>query len=195
MNQNNTTAVIFIPDISGFSKFVNDIEILHGQEITAELLEEIINSDDLDFEVSEIEGDAILYYKIGDPISIEEIYLQSVKTLQKFHQKKAEVQKKRICQCNACSSVDRLSLKFILHFGDILLINVRQFKKLYGKGVILAHRLLKNNLSELEYILFTKDYPIEIEAISRSFKVIPTEQEIEGIGKIMCNYIKIDLPN
>lgn len=195
MNQNNTTAVIFIPDISGFSKFVNDIEILHGQEITAELLEEIISSDDLELEISEIEGDAILYYKIGDPISIEEIYLQSVKTLQKFHQKKAEVQEKRICQCNACSSVNRLSLKFILHFGDIHLINVRQFKKLYGKEVILAHRLLKNNLSELEYILFTKDYPIEIKALPKSFKVIPTEQEIDGIGKIMCNYIKLDLPN
>lgn len=33
MKLNNTTAVIFIPDIYGFSEFVNDIEILHGQEI------------------------------------------------------------------------------------------------------------------------------------------------------------------
>lgn len=195
MTTASSTSVLFIPDISGFSKFVNDIEILHGQEITAELLEEIIKADDLNFEISEIEGDAVLFYKIGDPIALEDIYLQSVKTLQKFHRKKDEVQKKRICQCNACLSVNDLSLKFILHFDNVELINIRHFKKLYGKGVILAHRLMKNSIEDKEYIIFTNSYPVNTKTESSSFKILQTEQNIDGLGKIDCKYIKLNLPN
>lgn len=195
MTSSSSTSVIFIPDISGFSKFVSDIEILHGQEIVAELLEEIINADELDFEISEIEGDAVLFYKFGSPIPIEEIYFQSVKTIQRFKQKKMEVQKKRICQCNACSSVNNLSLKFILHFDNIELINIKHFKKLYGKGVIIAHRLMKNSVEDKEYIIFTADYPIDIDNSKTTFEILPIQQNLEGIGKIDCRYIKINLPN
>lgn len=195
MTKASSKSVIFIPDISGFSKFVNDIEILHGREITAELLEEIISSDELDLEISEVEGDAVLFYKMGEPIPIYEIYNQAVKTLHKFHQKKDEVQQKKICKCNACKSVKNLSLKFIVHFDNVELINIKQFKKLYGKGVILAHRLLKNNLEEKEYILFTDNYPVDYNASFDTFKIFQTEQEIDEVGKVNCNYIKLNLPN
>lgn len=195
MTTSASTSVIYIPDISGFSKFVNDIEILHGQEITAELLEEIINAEELGFEISEIEGDAILFYKIGDPISIEEIYNQSLKILQKFHKKKMEVQEKRICRCNACQSVNNLTLKFILHFDNVELINVNRFKKLYGRGVILAHRLMKNDVKENEYIIFTKNYPNSDNTNKEIFEVCPIKQNLEGIGDVDCQYIKLNLPN
>ena len=195
MNNTKSKSVLFIPDISGFTRFVNDIEILHGQEITAELLEEIINADELDLEVSEIEGDAVLFYKIGEPISLEKIYSQAVKTLQRFHLKKDQVQQKRVCQCNACNSVNHLKLKFILHFDQIHLIKIKKFTSLFGKGVIIAHRLMKNKIKNSEYILFTKDYPMNYSELSGSIKIIPIEQEIEGLGKIECRFIKLDLPN
>ncbi|KAB2841802.1 MAG: DUF2652 domain-containing protein, partial [Melioribacteraceae bacterium] len=114
---NNTeSANIYIPDISGFSNFVNEIEILHGQEITGELLEEIIDSNEIGLEVSEIEGDAVLFFKIGEPVPVNQIYEQSVNILKRFNRKKKEIQEKRICRCNACSSVKSLKLKFILHY-------------------------------------------------------------------------------
>ena len=59
--------LIFIPDISGFTRFVNQTEIEHSRYIIEELLETIINSNQLGLKVSEIEGDAILFYKFGDP--------------------------------------------------------------------------------------------------------------------------------
>jgi hypothetical protein len=58
--------LIFIPDISGFTRFVNEVEIDHSRHIIQELLEVIINSNKIGLEVSEIEGDAILFYKYGD---------------------------------------------------------------------------------------------------------------------------------
>ena len=57
--------LLFIPDISGFSKFVNNVEIDHSRMIVQELLEILINSNKIGLEVSEVEGDAILFYKFG----------------------------------------------------------------------------------------------------------------------------------
>ena len=56
---------LFIPDISGFTRFVNTTEISHSQHIISELLELIIDSDELGLEVSEVEGDAVLFFGKG----------------------------------------------------------------------------------------------------------------------------------
>ena len=53
-------------DISGFTRFVNETEIDHSRLIIQELLEILINSNQIGLEVSEIEGDAILFYKFGE---------------------------------------------------------------------------------------------------------------------------------
>jgi hypothetical protein len=57
--------LLFIPDISGFTRFVTEMEIEHSRYIIQELLEVLIDSNELGLEVSEIEGDAILFYKLG----------------------------------------------------------------------------------------------------------------------------------
>ena len=58
--------LLFIPDISGFTRFVNETEIEHSRLIIQELLEILINANQIGLEVSEIEGDAILFYKFGE---------------------------------------------------------------------------------------------------------------------------------
>lgn len=189
---NTEPANIYIPDISGFSSFVNEIEILHGQEITGELLVEIIDSNEIGLEVSEIEGDAVLFFKIGEPLPVEQFYEQSVKTIKKFNQKKEEIQKKRICRCNACSSVNNLRLKFVLHYDAINIMDIKNFNKLFGKGVIIAHRLLKNNIKEDEYLIFTRDYFDKVEKNKNyKFQCIPSKQFLESFGEVDCLYIKL----
>jgi hypothetical protein len=59
--------LLFIPDISGFTQFVNTMEIEHSRAIIQELLEILVNSNQIGLQISEIEGDAILFYKFGDP--------------------------------------------------------------------------------------------------------------------------------
>ncbi|MGI8583184.1 MAG: DUF2652 domain-containing protein, partial [Chitinophagaceae bacterium] len=68
--------LLFIPDISGFTKFVNETEIDHSRLIIQELLEILINANQIGLEVSEIEGDAILFYKFGESPNLEELYKQ-----------------------------------------------------------------------------------------------------------------------
>ena len=50
--------LLFIPDISGFTQFVNETEIDHSRLIIQELLEILINANEIGLEISEIEGDA-----------------------------------------------------------------------------------------------------------------------------------------
>ena len=149
--------LIFIPDISGFTRFVNQTEIDHSRHIIQELLEIIINANQTGLEISEIEGDAILFYRFGNVPDIKELYKQVEKMFWEFHRHIEAYDKVRICQCAACKSAAALTLKIITHYGEFTTYNVRNFSKLIGKDIILAHQLLKNDIDHHEYWLVTND--------------------------------------
>lgn len=143
--------LIFIPDISGFTNFVNSVNIDLGVSITRDLLSEIINSNPLDVELSEVEGDALLYYKLGKPIQLSKIF-EGFKTISTAFDNKYK-SLKMIYNIDA-----PLALKFIVHYGNINLYDINGFKHLYGETVIESHRLLKNGCGGTNYILITNDY-------------------------------------
>jgi len=147
--------LLFIPDISGFTRFVNQTEIEHSSLIIEELLEILINSNQIGLEVSEIEGDAILFYKFGPRPELEEVYGQVKNMFCSFHKGVASYALRRYCYCKACSSAVDLTLKVITHYGEFTGYNVKQFNKLIGKDIIIAHQLLKNDIDLHEYWLVT----------------------------------------
>ena len=147
--------LLFIPDISGFTRFVTEMEIEHSRHIIQELLEVLIDANQLGLEISEIEGDAILFYKYGDPPEANQIYGQVEKMFCSFHRHLQTYEYRRFCQCKACVSAIDLSLKVITHYGEFTGYAVKNFHKLIGKDVIVAHQLLKNNIEQHEYWLAT----------------------------------------
>ncbi len=149
--------LLFIPDISGFTKFVTETEIGHSRLIIQELLELLINANQIGLEVSEIEGDAILFYKFGDSPSMEELYSQVRKMFCAFHQHLIAYDNIRYCYCKACNAAINLTLKIVTHHGEFTGYNVKNFSKLLGKDVIVAHQLLKNDIKQHEYWLVTKN--------------------------------------
>lgn len=149
--------LLFIPDISGFTRFVNEVEIEHSRFIIQQLLEILIRANESGLEISEIEGDAILFYKFGEPQELESLYKQVEKMFRLFHQYLILYDHRKICQCRACISAIDLSLKVITHYGEFSPLTVKQFHKLIGKDVIVAHQLLKNDIMQHEYWLVTND--------------------------------------
>ena len=147
--------LIFIPDISGFTRFVNEVEIEHSRHIIQELLEVIINANEIGLEISEIEGDAILFYKYGEKPGLEKIYKQVEKMFREFHKHLVAYDHRRLCQCKACAGAIELSLKVITHYGEFTGYTVKNFSKLIGKDIIVAHQLLKNDIEQHEYWLVT----------------------------------------
>jgi hypothetical protein len=152
-----TKGLLFIPDISGFTRFINETEVGHGRLIIQELLEIIIHSNSLDLQISEIEGDAILFYKFGEPPSLTELNRQVEEMFRAFHKSLLAYDNRRYCQCKACIAASGLTLKIITHFGEFTEYQVKQFRKLIGKDLIVAHQLLKNNIPSHEYWLVTEN--------------------------------------
>ena len=146
-------AILFIPDISGFTEFVHHTDINHSKHIISELLELLIDSNKIGLELAEIEGDALFLYKIAETIDISVIEDQIEAMYLAFHTHLKRYEFQRICSCGACSSAYNLKLKFVVHYGDIQFITVKDSKKPYGSNVIKVHRLLKNEVPIDEYAI------------------------------------------
>jgi Protein of unknown function (DUF2652) len=153
-----TNATILIPDISGFTQFMTVTELEHGSHLISDFLETIIQNVDGSFEISEIEGDAVLLYKKDTVPSKQEILDLCLKMFEAFHYKRKFIQKVAVCPCGACQALINLSLKFITHYGSLLEIKVNRFTKASGLDMIIAHRILKNSVPSNEYILFTENF-------------------------------------
>jgi hypothetical protein len=150
--------LIFIVDISGFTKFVSRTANEDGNRIIRQLFNSIINANELSFQISEIEGDAILFYQFGKPLSVTKILTQFKKMLHSFH---AQIKKLK----GVYPIVKDLSLKVIVHYGEMSVYQIGRFFKLFGRPLIDAHRLLKNSIGLDTYVLITNQYIKELTSV------------------------------
>lgn len=144
--------IIVIPDFSGFTKFVFNTEMFVGEYVVKQLLGSLIESNKNYFQISEIEGDAILFYSFNKLPSYSELILMLSNMLDDFNRHIIAINK-------YLNNEIELSLKFIVHYGIFSEYSIGKFKKLYGKPVIEAHKFLKNKYAEKSsYILFSNSY-------------------------------------
>jgi hypothetical protein len=127
------------------------MDMVSGRQIASELLSIILHANFLGLQVSEIEGDAILFYKYGPPPKFQQIMKQYELMLIAFKKRLRELHGNR-----KLSNLE-LSLKSVVHFGPIAEYKLYGFKKLYGEVILEAHQLLKNNIPSHSYILATQD--------------------------------------
>lgn len=162
-------ALYFMPDISGFTDFVNNTEVEHSIHIISELLEILLDNNIIDLRLVELEGDALFMYVTNIP-RYEEL-TQQIKLMHKaFHKHTQNYDTMRICNCGSCRTTTSLELKFLVHYGDLNFIKVKQIVKPYGREVIKIHRLLKNSIPFNEYMLFTKAvYELYIDEIGEDW--------------------------
>ena len=151
-------ALILIPDISGFTEYMSKANLRHSQIKVSQLLETILENNILDLSVSEIEGDAILFYDFNNASPLSQIIEQCQVMFYSFHNKLKEFKEEPNCQCGSCKTLQSLTLKFIVHYGDVGSVMVKNYCKLFGLDLIIAHRLMKNNIPVREYILLTEDF-------------------------------------
>ena len=186
-------SLLFIPDISGFTDFVNQTEIQHSGHIISELLEVLIDSNQLGMTVSEIEGDAVLFFKNNHVPALNEILEQTKKMYINFHNHLKYYESNRVCNCGACCTAAQLKLKIIAHSGDLGFINVKNRKKPHGKEVILIHRLLKNSVTEKEYLLITDTLASNDKDMIQNLEILKGSTHYDGLGEVSYSYINLDI--
>ena len=150
-------SLLFIPDISGYTKFVQNTEVEHSQHVIAELLEILIDANTEQLQLAEVEGDALFFYKEGEVPSREKLLAQVETMFTAFYSHLKLLEKNRICPCNACATAPNLQLKIIAHSSTLQFISIQNKKKPFGPEVIEAHRLLKNSINSDNYILVSQD--------------------------------------
>ena len=77
-------SLLFIPDISGYTNFIQTTEVEHSQHVIAELLEILIDANDSGFELAEIEGDALFFYLPENYYLLDCYWSKSKKCTQHF---------------------------------------------------------------------------------------------------------------
>lgn len=156
-------SLLFIPDISGFTKFIQSTEVEHSQHVIAELLEILIEANADEYHLAEVEGDALFFYQENDLPSLESLLAKAEKMFTAFYSHLKQFEKNRICPCNACATAPNLNLKIIAHSGDLQFMTIQDKRKPFGQEVIEAHRLMKNSIDHDNYMLVSEGLSESIE--------------------------------
>ncbi len=137
-----------IADISGYTGYLADVELDHAQDILADLIGAVVAALRPNFRLAKLEGDAAFTFATVDRIdgsmlldTIERCYFG-------FRRRRRDVRQATSCECNACAQIPDLDLKFVVHHGDAIIQKVAGRQELVGSDVIVAHRLLKNEVVE-----------------------------------------------
>ena len=86
MASDQQQGIMLIPDISGFTEFVSEVEISHSEHIITELLGLLINANSLNLHLCEIEGDALFFYRGGRLPTLDQVIEQVQDWFLKFHE-------------------------------------------------------------------------------------------------------------
>jgi hypothetical protein len=188
-------ALIYIPDINGFTSYISKTDIRIAKKVIPALLDTIIEQNELGLKLVEIQGDAILFYRIGEPPSPYQMISQSKRIFSAFTSK-LEALSDSLSSDEAMSLPERLGIKIVAHYGKIAITKIRGNLRLIGEDVIIAHRLLKNSVSADEYLLMTEHYTsrFEDEELDKVFafgELMHGQDEYEHIGIVNYRYASL----
>jgi hypothetical protein len=153
---------LLLADISGYTGFLQDVGTAHEHDAFANgqvpdayalistLLDGIIERLVPPFRLSKLEGDAVfLFADDTDDVPHGQALLASLDACYRgFRAQLGSAEQIWTCRCNACSRVDTLDLKFVLHAGGYFIQAIGGGLELVGPEVVMAHRLLKNGAAE-----------------------------------------------
>jgi len=151
---------LVLADISGYTSYLAGVELGHAHEILTDLLETIVNKFRSALTISKLEGDAVFAHVSESKLPRGETLLELIEsTYAAFRDRREATHRRTTCTCAACRAMPTLDLKFFVHHGDYIVQTVTDIKELVGSDVNLAHRLMKNHITEntgwKAYALFT----------------------------------------
>jgi uncharacterized protein YndB with AHSA1/START domain len=139
---------LLIADISGYTAYLAGVELDHAQDILADLVGTVVTTLRPTFSLAKLEGDAAFMAAPEAEIdgsllldTIERCYFG-------FRRRRRDVRQATSCECDACVRIPDLNLKFVAHVGPVVRQQMAGLDELIGRDVIVAHRLLKNNVGE-----------------------------------------------
>jgi hypothetical protein len=137
-----------IADISGYTGYLADVELDHAQDILADLIGAVVTALRPNFRLAKLEGDAAFTFMAAERIDGSMLLDTLERCYFGFRRRRRDVRQATSCECNACSRIPDLDLKFVVHHGLAIRQTVAGRQELLGADVIVVHRLLKNDVVE-----------------------------------------------
>lgn len=183
-------AVLVIADISGYTHYMqwNRTHLAHAQLTVAGLLESVIDSG-RGLKLAKLEGDAAFFWAPdGDAKVLVCDRLSRMR--EAFIARRERFKKDLACECASCAQLDNLSLKFVVHQGEVAEQRVKRHVELAGYDVIVVHRMLKNTVPVIEYVLMTDPVAACLDEPVRSL-CKPLTHVFDDIGETSTHYIDL----
>ncbi len=140
---------LLLADISGYTEFLTGTELEHSHEIIRELTALIRQRLAPPMRFVKLEGDAVFCYADGATFRDGERLVELIEACYfDFSNHLLDMARATTCRCKACAAIGSLGLKFIAHYGTFVIEFDTGREDLAGPDVILAHRLLKNTISD-----------------------------------------------
>jgi uncharacterized protein YndB with AHSA1/START domain len=146
---------LVIADISGYTGYVVDSPLEHAEDVLTDVTFLVSEHLGQVLSLNKQEGDAVFGYALDGALdgpmlldAVEECYFA-------FRNRLVGIERATSCDCNACAKLPELDLKFVVHAGEFIRRPGSGGEELTGSDVIVAHRLLKNEVDGKGYALLT----------------------------------------
>ncbi|WNG94071.1 DUF2652 domain-containing protein [Mycobacterium sp. ITM-2016-00318] len=151
---------LLLADISGYTAFLTGTELEHAHEIIHELTTLIRERLAPPMRFVKLEGDAVFCHADTETFREGERLVELIEACYfEFSNRLLDMTRATTCRCVACAAIGSLGLKFVSHYGSYVVERDDRREDLAGPDVILAHRLLKNTISDHDgppaYAFFT----------------------------------------
>ncbi len=157
------SGLLLLADISGYTSFLQSVTLAHQDDAFADgavpdayammsnVLDGIVGRVVPPFTLSKLEGDAVFAYATNSAMVPRGAAMLDCLTdcYADFRRRLGMARGIWPCWCDACSRIDVLDLKFILHAGTYVIQEIADRRELVGPEVVMAHRLLKTSAAEL----------------------------------------------
>ena len=151
---------ILLADVSGFTSFLSDVADAHAGDtdpsfvpaaygVFGGLVDLVVDAVAPPFELAKLEGDAVFAVASSTIASLDRPVPECLRgCYASFRGRLDEILATLSCRCRACARMGDLDLKFVLHHGTWVSGTIAGQTELLGPDVTLAHRLLKNSVTE-----------------------------------------------
>ncbi len=179
---------LVIADISGYTSYLAGVELDHAQDILADLVGTVVTALRPTFRLAKLEGDAAFVTAPTERLDASLLLDTIERCYFGFRRRRRDVRQATSCECNACTRIPDLNLKFVVHAGEVARQRMAGWEELVGTDVIVVHRLLKNSVVEElgvpAYALFSDAAIVGAGIGPGPLGMVPHRESYEFVGDV-----------